>query len=238
MMFPLDLPWMFAIFGSMKEAISRPPPPKTTASSLPCPGCARTFSNKGARARHLQAEPLHDVRPTAARPHQCETCKRTFPDQASLAKHVVRFHPAWPRPNQAAIEDKSVPASTPALQATVEEVDDPADGDNSDESVSEVKPEPKPHSSGSNKRKKKRKARRQNLSNAGEPVRITVEQLKCPADEEQKMNTCAAHCVKFVGTRARAAGIEPLPAFDQFNPHGRVYGCTGVRVYGCTGVRV
>ena len=33
------------------------------------------------------------------------------------------------------------------------------------------------------------------------------------------MNTCAAHCIKFVGTRARAAGIETLPAFDQFNVH-------------------
>ena len=110
MMLPLDLPGMYAIFGLLKEAKALPPPSKTTA--VPCAGCIKTFPNKGALARHYQANPLHDVRPTAARPYQCETCKRTFPDQGSLAKHVVRFHSAWPRPNQAAIEDKSVPAST------------------------------------------------------------------------------------------------------------------------------
>ena len=33
------------------------------------------------------------------------------------------------------------------------------------------------------------------------------------------MNTCAAHCVQFVGTRAREAGIKTLPAFDQFDAH-------------------
>ena len=162
MMLPLDLPEMFAIFGLLKEAKALPPPPKTTA--VPCSGCIKTFPNKGALARHYQANPLHDVRPTAARPYQCETCKRTFPDQGRLAKHVVRFHSAWPRPNQAAIEDKSVPASTPALQVTVEEVE-PVEDDTSEESVSVVKPKPKPYSTASNKRTKKRKGRRENECN-------------------------------------------------------------------------
>ena len=87
MIFPLELPGMFAIFGSLGGAKALPPPPKTTASSVPCPGCIKTFPNKGALARHHQANPLHDVRPTSARPYQCETCKKTFPDQADLAKH-------------------------------------------------------------------------------------------------------------------------------------------------------
>ena len=97
---------MFSIFSQLKAAKALPPPRKLFA----CPGCTSSFSNKGSRACHLKAKPLHNVRPTASHPYQCEQCMKIFKDQPSLGTHIVRFHlKDKSGPEQLTIEDKSGP---------------------------------------------------------------------------------------------------------------------------------